>query len=58
MPGDDPCTALAERIAIIMEACGVDAVTAASMERRQAEVSRRRHGVKSDQPAATKASAK
>lgn len=41
-PSDDHCTALAERIAIIMEACGVDEATAAEMARRQAEVSRRR----------------
>ena len=38
----DPCTPLAERIAIIMEACGVDEATAAEMARRQAEISRRR----------------
>lgn len=58
MSDDDPCTALAERIAIIMESCSVDAVTAASMARRQAEAKRRRQGTKSDQPAATKASAR
>lgn len=52
----DHCTALAERIAIIMESCGVDEATAAEMARRQAEASRQ--GTKSDQPAATSASAK